>query len=221
MSVSDEEDFYEFNYYILSENFVADVFLFLKKLPPLIYIALLVFCLSLIIVSLDGFLSCTESELYTYADCTTKLEETVIVKEEDELVKDSSQKINLLPIFIKTTTNLPSHEEEDNINIAKDTQPLDQIILPDQHPANRVVQPLCEYKHGQHDVQMDSDDEVSKGDEDDQSNYHGRSDGDAIRRAVEEARLAEKKRTEEAIARTKARADVPKNRRYFLLRNSV
>ena len=118
MSVSDEEDF------------ESDVFIFLKKLPPLIYIVLLFFCLSLIIVSLGEI-------------------------------------------------------------------------------------------HGQHDVQMDSVDEVSMGDEDDQSNYHGRSDGDAIRRAVEEARLAEKKRTEEAIARTKARAHVPKNRGYFLLRNSV
>jgi hypothetical protein len=166
MSVSDEEDFYEFNYYILSENFKSDVFFFLKKLPPLIYIVLLFFCLSLIIVSLgeiqsdmvDGFLTCTESELYMHANCTTKLEETAVVNE---------------------------------------------------------------YKHGQHDVQMDSVDEVSMGDEDDQSNYHRRSDGDAIRRAVEEARLAEKKRTEEAVARTKARAHVPKNRGYFLLRNSV
>jgi hypothetical protein len=194
MSVRDEEDFYEFNNYTLPENFESDVFIFLKKLPPLIYI-LLFFCLSLIIVSLvDG------SELYTHADCTTKLEETAVVKEEDEIVEDSSQKINLPPIFIKTTTNLPSHEKDDNINIAKDDQP---------------------DKHGQHYVQMDSDDEVSMGDKDDQSNYHERSDGDAIRRAVEEARLAEKKRTEEAITRTKARAYVPKNRRYFLLHNSV
>lgn len=229
MLASDEKDFYELNYFKLSENFVADMFLFLKKQPPLIYIVLLIFCLSLLIVSLgeiqtdmvNGFLSCTEPELLSHADCTTKLEESAVVKEEDEIVEDSSQKINLLPIFIKTTINLPSHEEDDDNNNAKDDQRLDQIILPNQHPANKVVQPLCEYKHGQHDVQMDSDDEVSMGDEDDQSNYHRRFDGDAIRSAVEEARLAVKRRTEEAIARTKARADVLKNRRYFLLRNSV
>eukprot|EP01035_Chromulina_nebulosa_P023582 gene23582-30580_t len=70
-------------------------------------------------------------------------------------------------------------------------------------------------------VQVDSEvdvDTVIMGEDDDQSNIspqsnRGKTGGDAIQRAIEEARLAERKRTEEAIERTKARGDIPKNRR--------
>ena len=74
-------------------------------------------------------------------------------------------------------------------------------------------------EHAQSDVPMESEDDASMGAEDAHSNYSDRFGGDAIRRAVEEARLAEKKRTEEAIERTRARGDIPKNRRYSISDN--
>ena len=74
-------------------------------------------------------------------------------------------------------------------------------------------------------VQVDSEvdvdnfaDCVSMDEDDDQSGFspqstRGKSGGDSIQRAIDEARLAEKQRTEEAIERFKARGDIPKNRR--------